>query len=191
SGPLPPHQYTKSASDIISVPGQPEDRVIIVTVIPEMLSGGTVVRSAGPHQVIATTPRSQSTWDQAVDLWKMVRDLAPQLGSAAVNLFTSLSEGGFATLMSNLEAGLTGALSDFVSGFQTSSKKAFFEWLGAGSTTLLSNLANANFDEWEDIKAFLLGYAGLTWDNVQAVMLQELGAGNVAAVTKIYDDYFA
>ena len=35
------------------------------------------------------------------------------------------------------------------------------------------------------LAAFLLNYAGLTWEHVQDVLLQELGAGNVAAVEKV------
>jgi hypothetical protein len=184
--PLPGNKYVENTTGHLVVDLVGNDRVIIATVIPEMRVNGAVFRTAGPHQIIVHTPVSEnvSTWDQIYDLYKIVRDLAPQFGQAVVDLFATMASGGFESIVANLQTGIAGAGEQFIQDFKTTAKQAFFQWLGGTST--IANIANYNFANLDDIKSFLLQYAGLTWDNVQSILVQELGAGNVAAIGQVH-----
>ena len=59
-----------------------------------------------------------------------------------------------------------------------------FRWLG-GVRGGLPPLDSFDLRSTRGVTAFLLQYAGLTWDHLQQVLVQQLGAGNYAAIQTV------
>jgi Pretoxin HINT domain/Bacterial Ig-like domain (group 3)/Bacterial Ig domain len=169
--------------------GYRKDREIVVDVMARIGGNPEETGPSYPHSVvytvIASTPLTPPTFDfgQIKDLFKTLSMIAESFGNNASALFDAIKNGanGFEGFFHTLVDGAGSAVSQFFNNWQTELSSAFFTWLNNG--TALS--FNVNFSDNNSLMAFALQYSGLTWDHVQQVLLQELGSGNLAAISQI------
>jgi hypothetical protein len=107
--------------------------------------------------------------------------LAQELGGKATALINALVNNP-SKFLATLQQGLEGAITKFLDDLPDTLQSGFFAWLLGSSSLPISSF---NLGTTEGITAFLLSYSGLTWDNIQSVLAQELGAGNVAAAAAV------
>lgn len=184
--------YTGTADQSfpITISGLPKDRKVVVTVLPELMKDGQVLRTAPFYQFIGFTPKTPTTLGTVKDIWRIVKELGSQFGQATATLFNSMVTDGFTHILTNLTEGLSGAVDDFFTNIEAYTQQAFFKWLGGD--VLPQGLTNFNpLDPNNDIPAFVLQYAGITWDKVQTMLLGEFGSGNIAALTDFTDRFLA
>src|SRR5260370_30896162 len=89
--------------------------------------------------------------------------------------------GGF---LSTLQAGVTGALKQFLAELPSTLKNGLYSWLPGSvdaGLDVFRNLDLSHLDAKTGL-SFLLQYAGLTWDHVYQVVQQQIGAGSRAAI---------
>jgi Pretoxin HINT domain len=166
--------------------GIPPDRMISINVIAQINRNGQILTESAPYQIIFNTPVTPTTWEQASTLVQGLRDLLQQFAGQA-ELFIDKFRNNSGLILSNLKTAFNGALKQFIDNWEENLGQALFEWLGVNPAITFdpSNLLTGN-----GFKAFLLSYSGFTWDNLQNIILQELGAGNVATVTKLVDELY-
>lgn len=190
----PTHMYIPSVTGELSIGPFPNDCMVIITAIADFRQGNTVFRSTTPHQIILHTPRSpdEPSWlDDLGDLYTLLRQVGSEFGDELVNFFATLGGGGFENILHNLQVAVPASADLFINNFGTNGTAAFMKWLtgqSGAAQQIVNNLGTVNFSNLRSVGTFLLNYSGLTWDNVQSVIMQELGAGNVAAVTTVVDD---
>jgi hypothetical protein len=136
-------------------------------------------------EMVFRTNQPPTILDQLVNGLQMVRDLASRLVNSAGNIISAIiSDPG--TFFNNLFNGLGQAAHQVFDNLTGDGlRQRLFQWLTGGVT--LPNLSSFNFSTLDGIKNFLIQYAGLTWDHLKSVIMQQVGAGNWAAASKIYD----
>src|SRR5688572_6305036 len=117
-------------------------------------------------------------------LWQAVQQMTTDFGSRASEVYTAIRDdlpAFFATLSDGFSAAATQIMADIQNGILLD---AVYKWIGGPNFSLPAGFDPTNPTHLMD---FALRYAGLTWDNLSNVLLQELGDGNVAALTKVAD----
>jgi Pretoxin HINT domain/Protein of unknown function (DUF3990) len=185
-----------------TLPGQPVNRLVSITVVATNPAG---MPTADPkannltpyYQIQVETPRESTVPEVEPDLWQMVRTLGGQFGSSIQQIFMSAAFNG-PQILNTLFSGFTNAFTRFINDFakvasgnilESNASKAFFRWLIGGEDKVL-NLAGVDFSNLNHVKSVLLQFAGITWDHVQDVLVMEVGAGKVAAITQLYSTLF-
>jgi hypothetical protein len=178
--------FTVTSSDpTLTLGSFPSDRQIAITAIAVTTTRwGLPFRSPG-YGITLVTPQTQSIWQQAagtidnvVNALGLIQSLATQFGdtgTAVVNAIGTNPSGFF----NNLTTGLVGAVGSFIQGLPNEILNAGITWLGLPNVPNIPNLNDSNA-----ITSFLLQYAGLTWSNVQSILVQALGS-NAAAVNTV------
>lgn len=87
------------------------------------------------------------------------------------------------TFFSNLGRALGQGMQNFFNHFSTTLPQQLLQWLTAGLSGLpdLPDFSNPN-----DVARFLLQFFKLGWQNIQPILVKNLGAGNVALVAQVY-----
>jgi hypothetical protein len=165
----------------LDLDGYPVDREIDVTAwAAAVQAGADLPGPGGPfnfatagYEVISHTPLTPTFLKRVKDLWGAAKAAAQKFTGHAWELISSFTAhpGQF------LDA-LSGGVSDAASGFFTDLKGdgllgRFLGWLKGGSAG-----TPVAAGDWT---SFLLSYAGLTWANVEQVLVQELTGSNLIA----------
>jgi hypothetical protein len=164
------------------------DRIAVVTGIAEIVDASNqVTHSSPPYQLIAFAPLTPTVVQQAFDFYDGIRTAAQQFGSRASELVSAImsNPGRFLNIVGGA---IQHAFNKFMGDLTANITQPFFKWLNKGinipGTFDFSTLTGAG------VTSYLLQYSGLTWDNIQNVIMQEIGTGNVAALSKVYSLLF-
>jgi hypothetical protein len=161
----------------------PEDRKYVISVIVDLYQNDQIVGSTHPWQIIAETPKSLTTEQQINQTLELLQTLSAQLGTAWDNISAAVSENATRTF-DIIANSLKETFEDFFT--YDTLKSGLFGYLAGNS-----DLANINLTLPDDIGPFLLSYSGLTWEKIEGMLVGQLGAGNAAALTQLYDEVFA
>src|SRR5207247_2520513 len=137
------------------------------------------------YTLVITTPHEPGIIDRVANAFSIIEDMANRFavrGQTLVENLIARIHDDSDRLFRTLKNGIEGALRSVFAALPDTLKSAFFGWL-LGDPTRLASFHG--FSSVEDVKAFLLEYSGLTWNNVQNVIRQQLGAGNYAAIERI------
>ena len=157
----------------------PDDYRITVSGSVQWLQNGIWTAASPYYQVVATTPQSQTWFEQIDEVLTMLKNMAQQFGDKEQQIRDAITH-NTSQFVDTLIAGFTGAANQIISELPSTLKTAVFNWIGQGQNLTLPE----NFDA-ASLKDFLLKYAGLTWDHVSDILTQELGEGNVAALQEV------
>lgn len=141
------------------------------------LALGDVVVSATKDLAESFAQNLQKFGKSFTDLWNQLQvfqGAATQVLQAIVN-----DPAGF---FSNLAAGVGTGITNFLNGLSTTLPQQLMQWLTAGlsSVPLPTSFDTAGLSSW------LLSFFKLDWNGVQQVLVNTLGAGNVALITQAY-----
>ncbi len=142
----------------------------------------------GSTVVNATLDAAKGFMDQLEKFGKAFSDLWSQLQQfkdAATDVLQAIVTNPI-DFITNLAAGVGQGLKNFFSNLGTTLQNSLMQWLTSGLSQLPAPPSN-----WSDVgqvSQWLLQFFKLTWDNIQSVLVDKLGAANVALVTQAYQD---
>jgi hypothetical protein len=176
----------------LDLPSYPNDREIDVTaqVTGTLSPGGRVPYDfcflegyfSPQYSLKWTTAKSPSFVDQIVNAYKAVDALAAQLGPKATEVINAIAANP-AQFLNILVTGFGNAVQQFITNLPTSFGPKLEAWILGNSS--LNGIASFDFSQPNAWTSFLLQYSGLTWDHITGVLQQQLGAGNLAAVSQV------
>ena len=117
---------------------------------------------------------------------KSITDLTTafaNFGSAATTALQALiaNPSGFLT---NVGAAVGTGISNFFNNLTTTLPNALISWLTQGIN--FPNLSQFNLTTPAGVGQFLLTFFNLTWTNIQTMLVNVVGAGNIALITQAY-----
>src|SRR5262249_52043002 len=176
-------ETTVTTSSTLVVPGYGNDREIYVTALARTPEGADLT----PLYVnILKTPLTPTLFERLGDLFSSIRTLVTRFASRSLDILESVisSPSGFFNTLSD---GVRGAVGQFFADLPNTLRNGFLGWLQSRVGTALNGLVSIDLGSPNGVATFLMRYAGLTWEHVQQVLRQQLGEGNLAAVTRIAD----
>ena len=172
----------------LTLGGWAKDRKVEVDVSLSYIRGdGTVAARSNEWDVVTViTPREPPWLKRAQDTLAGLWNLAQQFGDRAMDVYNAIAANP-KKFLNTLVAGATGALKQFVQDLPTTRESGLYNWLLGQSSAGLDAFRGLDPKSLtgDTALSFGLQYAGLTWDHVYQVVLQEVGAGNVVAVEKV------
>jgi hypothetical protein len=179
--------YVTNANSL-QIGGWPKDRAVQVFVTLDLMRNG---QDIGPSNrvgaIYVSTPQTPTTWQKTVSTVNGLMSMLQQFGDKAQSIFNAIMSNP-EKFLNTLRAGVTGALSQFIDELPTTLKTGLLQWLlGSADLSAFSKFSASQLSDPEVITSVLLQYAGLTWDHVYLVVQQQLGAGNVAAIEKVFE----
>jgi hypothetical protein len=167
-----------------------DDREIdVATSVQFFDQNGQLVTSLNGQTAVGSTPQTPTTWQQVKEALGAIQQLCQQFGDAAGQLFNAIKSNPdqfFNTLGGALKDAFAKVTKDPLGTLWG----AVASWLqGSGASSTPNIQVDANSPLSRQVLSFLLQYSGLTVDSLQQQVLQQVGAGNIAAfeqVTQIF-----
>ena len=148
---------------------------------------GNQMLAIGNQLVQATKAVAEGFVQQLESFGKAFTDLWTQLQQfgAAANQVLAAVIANPGTFLSNLASGVGQGLENFFNNLSTTLPNQLWQWLTQGLN--IPNLSQFDFTTTAGVGQFLLTFFNLTWSNVQSMLVNMVGAGNVALVTQAYN----